>query len=183
MSPEIIPFPSPEPHLDTPENLQECLDLAEMIDTQIAVWEENSHKPAMHGIGLATFIADDCQPLDHEPQDYTPLTGFGGTLTRKEAKERTAYEKRRAELSQWVQHEELDTLPTRYEAEIQHLREIESYNYDNNPHVSKSFRFSIQSLRRLFILREQLAHKTHRDGQFDAMAYFILINEVIHRPL
>jgi|GEM_PF-5824277 len=161
MSPEIIQFPDQPPSLDTPENLRECLDLAHMIGEQIGRWGARARVSTMRSRGfpynLAKAITEDCQPLGREPIDYTAQAGFGGTMTREDAHLRTEAEQRQAILSEWVARDELDQISAHNQALVEHLDTIASFA--RNPYAPKEFSTAIQSVRRLFILREQLALK------------------------
>ncbi len=176
MSPEVLPFPKKEPTLDTPESAQECLNLAKLISEQTDVWRSRSHSPALRGRKLAGFIAGDSQPLGREPKDYLPETGFGGTKTHDEAIFLNDYEKRRYVLSDWVARDEIDSVPVANEAYGEYFTRLDQIV--ENPYVPEEFRIATTALKRLYILREQLALKVGRVETFDSSAFTELFNRL-----
>lgn len=171
MTAEIIPFPEPPPHLDLPESPKKCLNLAKKIDGQLDRWVGYTHHPLMRtgALSLATFIAEDCQPLGRDPIDYSSEAGFGGTMTREEAQRRTEYERRRKTLSKWVLVEVLDDIPAYNKGLDGYLKTVAGFA--SNPGAPEVYRSATQALSRLHILREQLATRIGRVSTLDTSAF------------
>ena len=172
MSPEAIPFPESKPTLDTPETAQECLDLASMITDQVDLWKSRSHSPILRGRSFARFINEDCEPLGREPIDYMGDAGFGGSRSIEEAAFLTNYEKRRVVLSEWVTNETLDTIPAHNKAFSEYFEQIATFS--KNPYAPEEYQHALQSIWRLFILREQLAVKVGRVENLDISSFVVL---------
>lgn len=168
MSPELIPFPKPEPRLDTPEDIRECFNLADQLDEQFGRWRSLAVSPAMRQRRLADYIVEDLSPLGRDPIDYSPEATFGGTMTREDAALKTNYEKRRSVLSRWSSNEDLDDIAPYNEAAAEYFSDIEEFA--KNPYAPESFRIATEKLYRLFILREQLAKKIDKVKKLDISA-------------
>ena len=86
MSPEEpIALPAPNRYPDTPESLQECLELKDHIDTLLAMWKYSAHHPSATPLRVAELIQDDCGPVEEIAEDYEANTGFGGKYTHDQA--------------------------------------------------------------------------------------------------
>lgn len=179
MDAEIIPFPNKgESILNTLESLQECFDLAEAIDDQVAFWRAQSRAPSMRYQSLAQSIADDCEPLGREPIDYRTEAAFGGSMTLGDAIARTEYEKRRAVLTEWVSNKAIDTVAAQNQRYGEYF--IEAVGLGDNPSIPERFRTAALAVHRLFLVREQLALKLGRnDDNFESGAFAEVMNRLI----
>lgn len=177
MSPEGSTPPPKEPTLITPESAQECLDLEEIITTQVELWQSRSHSPVMRKRSMAHFIVDDCQPLGREPIDYLPETDFGGTRTHEEAVFMNEYEKRRFVLSDWVSRDELDATPVEDVNFAEYFSRLEAVTH--NPNTPAEARQAFQVLKRLYVLREQVSSKIHPESQPNNSAFVELFNRLV----
>lgn len=173
MSPEVPASQKSETHLNTPESIQGCFDLAAMINEQVELWGARSRSPVMRNRSMAHFIVEDCEPLGRDPIDYTKTAVFGGARTREEARFLTDFEKRRAVLSQWAHTEQFDDTPAINRPLEEYYEGIASFS--SNPYVPEDFKNAMQSLWRLYILSEQLAVKIGRDSRFDTTGFTSLI--------
>ena len=178
MANNVIPFPSPERPLDTPESAQECLNLAKLIDEQMDRWTSYSHHPRvrLQQGSIAKIISTDSQPLDHEPVDYFEQAGFGGTMSREDAKQRIAYERRRQVLSKWALLETIDDYPAENEGIVEFIDLIK--DSAEHPGVPEEYRFAIRALRRLYIVRERLAGKIGRVSTLDISQFAQLATRI-----
>jgi len=146
--------------------------LAKMIDEQVDRWgayARRAHMPMGRHGSIAKQIHDDSQPLEHEPINYMEQAGFGGDMTREEAKLRMAYERRRQVLSKWALLETLDDRRAQNEGLVDFMDIIK--NSTEHPGVPDEYRFAIRALRRLYIVREQLATKIGRVSTLDVSPY------------
>lgn len=178
MNPEGRFTPNQEPTLSTPESIQECIDLEQIITTQIEVWQSRLRSPAMRAQNMALFINGDCQPLGREPKDYLPEADFGGTRTREEAIFMNEYEKRREVLSSWVDNEDIEAaevLDPVFNVFFTDLEETAS-----NPHTPEESKRAFQILKRLYILREQVAAKITPKPEHDNTVFISLFNRLLN---
>lgn len=142
-----------------------------MIDEQIARWKSYANHPGMRiKLGsIASMIQADSQPLDHEPVNYLEQAGFGGTMTREEARLRMAYETRRQALSQWALLNTLDDYSAQHEGLIEFMDAVKKSA--DQPGVPDEYKFAIRALKRLYIVRERLALKIGRISTLDISPY------------
>lgn len=173
MSPEVPASQKNEPTLNTPESVQECFDLAKMISTQVEIWGSRARSPIMHNKSMAHFIAEDCEPLNREPIDYTQTAQFGGSRSREEARFLTDFEKRRSVLSKWAHTDTFDNTLAINRPLAEYYEAVASFS--TNPYVPEDFKTAMQSLWRLYLLSEHLAIKTGEDLHHDASGFTSLI--------
>ena len=171
MANNVIPFPTPEQPLDTPESAQECHNLAKMIDEQLERWNAYSRHPGVRFQqgSIARIIVTDSQPLDHEPVDYFEQAGFGGAMSREEARLKTAYDRRRQTLSKWALLETLDEYPAQNQGLVDFMDMVKTSTEHSG--VPEDYNFAIRALRRLYVVRERLATKIGRVSTLDISSY------------
>ena len=158
MSPEeTIAFPHQHRYTDTPESLEECLSLVGHIDTLLGMWKSAAHHPSGSPMRIAELIQADCQPLEDPTADYASQTGFGGKYTYEQAKVLSDRQDARNELVDRLADEQLDSLDISDEIVAQYIGIIETFS--SNPFALELFKDAVTKLRRIIVLREQIAPK------------------------
>lgn len=98
-----------EPSSDTPELIQECVDLRAVIASQLDDWYEllSSHHPAIRMGGIGKIIAANATP---KPQDTTDLQGspFETGLTPGKAKIAQQKREQQAKVAEIAQDHQFD---------------------------------------------------------------------------
>ena len=164
MSPEeTIAFPNQNRYTDTPESLEECLPLVGHIDTMLAMWKSAAHHPSSGPLRIAELIQADCQPPEGPVIDYAAQTGFGGKYTHEQAKYLADHDEAKRALANILADPTLDTLTINDYIVAQYISIIETFS--NNPMALGLFKEAVTKLRRIIILREQVAQKNSTASQ------------------
>lgn len=176
MNSEIFRIPSNEPHLDTPETLQECLNLSAMVCDQVEVWGSRLRSPVMRRHSMTKYILEECEPLGRDPIDYTLEAGFGSIRSREDAAFMTEYEKRREVVAKWAHAEALDDIEMRHQGFEEYYDRISTFT--QNPSTPPEFTDALTSIRRLYVLCEHLAYETGKEQDFDGSTFVALAMRV-----
>ena len=160
MSPEeTIAFPHQHRYTDTPESLEECLLLVGHIDTLLKMWKSAAHHPSGGPFRIAELIQADCQPVEEPTEDYAAQTGFGGKYTFEQAKFLSDRQAARQQLTDRLNDPQLDALSINDEIVGQYIGIIETFS--NNPMAPDLFKDAVTKLRRVIVLREQVAPQSN----------------------
>ncbi len=157
MSPEEpVAFPAPNRYPDTPESLQECLELKDHIDTLLAMWKYSAHHPSATPLRIAELIQDDCGPVEEIAEDYQANTGFGGKYTHDQADYLADRDAARRALVDILNDSRLDELSIQDDIIASYIDLLETYGH--NPMAPDAYKEAVLKLRRIIILREQVTH-------------------------
>ena len=162
---------------DTPELLQECVDLKEAIDTHVDDWYEQAiaFHPGTNG-RFSKIIAHDCSPIEGDVESLVTAARFQKRLNEEDAYMLKLKLERQKLLSVPANDSSLDKVeidnPKAAEA-FALIRETRDY-----PNSNKWFVKAYDHLYRLFVTREQLAKQIGPDDSFDTSNEF---SWILHR--